>query len=111
MLRFPDGMRDRLKDEAAKHKRSLNAEIIARLEATLVGDVMFPEGVNPLEEYTKEVTQAATRAATDAALIFIKAALSGNDIEAALKAMSDDHLNALGDSVAADEAKTKKPKG
>lgn len=35
MLRFPDGMRDRLKELAAENKRSLNAEIIARLETTL----------------------------------------------------------------------------
>ncbi len=33
-LRLPDGMRDRLKDEAQKNKRSMNAEIIARLEAS-----------------------------------------------------------------------------
>lgn len=32
MLRMPDGMRDRLKREAADNNRSLNAEIVARLE-------------------------------------------------------------------------------
>ncbi|MUO27425.1 MULTISPECIES: Arc family DNA-binding protein [Rhizobium/Agrobacterium group] len=32
VLRFPDGLRDRLKDEAARNNRSLNAEIIHRLE-------------------------------------------------------------------------------
>lgn len=31
IVRFPDGMRDRLKEAAAENKRSLNAEIIARL--------------------------------------------------------------------------------
>lgn len=35
MVRFPDGMRDRLKEEAAKNKRSLNAEIVARLAESL----------------------------------------------------------------------------
>ena len=35
MLRLPDGMRDRLKSEAERNKRSLNAEIIQRLEFTL----------------------------------------------------------------------------
>lgn len=35
VLRFPDGMRDRLKDEAAKNGRSLNAEIIQRLSESL----------------------------------------------------------------------------
>lgn len=38
MLRFPDGMRERLKDEAAKNKRSLNAEIIARLEDSFLSE-------------------------------------------------------------------------
>lgn len=37
IVRFPDGMRDRLKDEAAKNGRSLNAEIIHRLEGSLLG--------------------------------------------------------------------------
>lgn len=35
MLRLPDGMRDRLKDEARKSGRSLNAEIIHRLANSL----------------------------------------------------------------------------
>lgn len=36
MLRLPNGMRDRLKAEAEKNRRSLSAEIVARLEASLV---------------------------------------------------------------------------
>ncbi len=36
IVRFPDGMRDMLKQLAAENKRSLNAEIIARLEQTLI---------------------------------------------------------------------------
>ena len=35
MLRLPDGMRERLKMAAAENNRSLNAEIISRLELTL----------------------------------------------------------------------------
>lgn len=35
MLRFPDGMREQLKDIAASNGRSLNAEIIHRLQTTL----------------------------------------------------------------------------
>jgi plasmid stability protein len=31
MVRFPQGMRDQLKDAAAKHGRSMNAEIVHRL--------------------------------------------------------------------------------
>ena len=33
IVRFPDGMRDQLKEAAKENNRSLNAEIIARLEA------------------------------------------------------------------------------
>ncbi|MGV6875949.1 Arc family DNA-binding protein [Pseudochelatococcus sp. B33] len=36
-LRFPDGMREQLKAEAAKNGRSLNAEIIDRLSKSLEG--------------------------------------------------------------------------
>lgn len=35
MLRLPDGMRERLKDEAAKNGRSMNAEIVHHLEEAL----------------------------------------------------------------------------
>ncbi|WP_091946892.1 Arc family DNA-binding protein [Methylorubrum salsuginis] len=34
MLRMPDGLRDRLKAEAESNNRSMNAEIIARIEAS-----------------------------------------------------------------------------
>lgn len=34
MLRLPDGMRDALKASAEENKRSMNAEIVARLEAS-----------------------------------------------------------------------------
>lgn len=34
MLRLPDGMRDRIKTAAAKNNRSMNAEIVARIEAS-----------------------------------------------------------------------------
>lgn len=35
ILRMPDGMRDKLKAEAEHNKRSLNAEIVGRLELSL----------------------------------------------------------------------------
>lgn len=34
MLRLPDGMRDRIAQEAAANSRSMNAEIVARLEGS-----------------------------------------------------------------------------
>lgn len=33
-LRFPDGMRAKLKDAAAQNNRSMNSEIISRIEAS-----------------------------------------------------------------------------
>ena len=36
-LRLPDGMRDRIAIEAKRNNRSMNAEITARLEASLSG--------------------------------------------------------------------------
>jgi len=45
IVRFPEGMRDHLKAEAEKNKRSLNAEIIARLEFTV--------GLDDLDNRTK----------------------------------------------------------
>lgn len=35
VVRFPDGMRDRIAEEAKKNNRSMNAEIVARLERSL----------------------------------------------------------------------------
>lgn len=34
VVRFPDGMRDRIRDAAEQNGRSMNAEIIARLEGS-----------------------------------------------------------------------------
>lgn len=71
MIRFPDGMRDQLKEAARKHGRTLNAEIIARVAYTLGSgvhyepmdgerfDEMFQTGPIPppanLEDYSPQV--------------------------------------------------------
>lgn len=39
IVRLPDGMRDLLKDEAAKNGRSMNAEIVARLTRSITLDL------------------------------------------------------------------------
>lgn len=61
-LRFPDGMREELKILAAQNGRSLNAEIIQRLERTLTSDVLnkvIPDNVidkqNIQDEHDKEI--------------------------------------------------------
>lgn len=51
IVRFPDGMRDRIRDEAAKNNRSMNAEIIARLEASFTDS---PRQHHKLTEEEKE---------------------------------------------------------
>ncbi len=50
MLRFPDGMRERLKTLAKDNNRTLNAEIIARLEASLDAPVVLTQGPGILDE-------------------------------------------------------------
>lgn len=40
MLRLPNGMRDQLKEQASRNKRSLNAEIVGRLERSLAADAL-----------------------------------------------------------------------
>ncbi len=41
IIRFPNGMRDRIKEAADANNRSMNAEIVARLESSFL---MSPEG-------------------------------------------------------------------
>lgn len=50
LLRMPDGMRDRLKAEAEANKRSMNAEIVARLEASLSEDFVTKTSAKKGEE-------------------------------------------------------------
>lgn len=52
MLRLPDGMRERLKDEASRNGRSMNSEIVSRLEMTLNGgeDPDIPHALRLLSE-------------------------------------------------------------
>lgn len=67
IVRFPDGMRDELKELAAKNGRSLNAEIIVRLRESI--DIDGPSGFGPKSGYpvympddlTDKVAAAATR--------------------------------------------------
>ncbi|MCJ8337559.1 MAG: Arc family DNA-binding protein [Pseudomonadales bacterium] len=49
MLRFPDGMRERVKAEAARRGRSMNAEIINRLELSLVNDAYNEETLTAVQ--------------------------------------------------------------
>lgn len=50
MMRFPDGMRELVKERAARNRRSMNSEIIYLLECALKGEMAAgasPEKANP----------------------------------------------------------------
>lgn len=46
VVRFPDGMRDRIKAAAEANNRSMNAEIVNRLEASLDAELPKAQHVN-----------------------------------------------------------------
>ena len=47
VVRLPQGMRDRIADVAKQHHRSMNSEIIARLEHSLLDLPTLPEQNQP----------------------------------------------------------------
>lgn len=61
MLRMPEGMRDRLKAEAEANNRSMNAEIVARLQQT------FDRG-RPDINFQKEVEKILSKVAAEVAI-------------------------------------------
>lgn len=67
IVRFPAGMRDRIRDEADRNSRSMNAEIIHRLETTLEMDAYDPsENVGEdqvIVRLTPELAEAISKAA------------------------------------------------
>ncbi|EAQ35768.1 hypothetical protein NB311A_05108 [Nitrobacter sp. Nb-311A] len=57
IVRFPEGMRDALKAEAEQNGRSLNAEIVARLEYTFE-EVLNALGIQALATRMQATTEA-----------------------------------------------------
>lgn len=57
VLRFPAGMRDRIKAAAEENGRSMNAEIIARLEASLEPGADKDEQIEWLHDYLESQAQ------------------------------------------------------
>jgi hypothetical protein len=49
IVRFPEGMRARIAESAKANKRSMNAEIIARLEASFLSDKTMEVAENALK--------------------------------------------------------------
>lgn len=85
VVRFPDGMRDRIAEVAKANNRSMNAEIVSRLQASL--EINQSSGAN-LERSLKNVRN-----------------LSAHGVEIPAKAV-EDLLRALDDSRKAVEAFT-----
>lgn len=54
MLRFPDGMRDKIAAAAKENNRSMNAEIIARLEGSFVESASPDRFLAMFEEYKQK---------------------------------------------------------
>ncbi|MBA6418948.1 Arc family DNA-binding protein [Pseudomonas neustonica] len=54
VVRLPEGMRDRIADVAKQHHRSMNSEIIARLEHSLLDLPILPEQTQPSRQALNE---------------------------------------------------------
>ncbi len=50
MLRMPEGMRDRLKAAAEENNRSMNAEIVSRLQQSLDGNLSNAQAQSEIEK-------------------------------------------------------------
>lgn len=103
VLRLPNGMRDRIKAAAEANNRSMNAEIVARLEATLDG-----KAEKKLLEFA--VQAATTQARYDVIdesfqlTVGILAEASGNDkrtrelLAQAIRAQGDKDISQLSET-------------
>lgn len=60
MLRFPDGLRDVIKEKAERSGRSMNAEIVARLEQSLTAPLGIPDSLfERIENYAARYERTA----------------------------------------------------
>lgn len=61
MVRFPDGMRERIKEEAARNGRSMNAEIIHHLQQSLeTSKLRLQPGIPVSRERMDAIVKAAS---------------------------------------------------
>ena len=54
VIRFPDGMRDKIAETAKANNRSMNAEIVARLQSSFEGAAVFPFAIDQAIEHEQE---------------------------------------------------------
>ena len=57
MLRMPDGLRARIKEQAEVRGRSMNTEIVVRLEESLRGGGISDEAQETIQQLQKEVSR------------------------------------------------------
>ncbi len=55
LLRMPEGLRDQIKEAADRNGRSMNAEIIARIENAPVAEDAFKRAVERMEEFSEDL--------------------------------------------------------
>lgn len=80
IVRFPEGMRDRIAEEAARSNRSMNAEIVSRLEASFNAEAdrtKLEEQFAKLQEQHKDLLAEYT--------LFLEA---DKELESILKALA-----------------------
>ena len=59
-LRLPEELRDKIKESASTHNRSMNADIVARLEDSFAGVTNINEFNEKLQEMTGELIALST---------------------------------------------------
>ena len=61
VVRLPDGMRDQINEVAAKNHRSMNSEIIKRMERTLLEDATGILNVDLMEQLSNRCKELEAR--------------------------------------------------
>lgn len=61
IVRFPEGMRERLKQAAADNNRSMNSEIIARLETSFGMEMPLVQGAVNTAQLVKALAEALSQ--------------------------------------------------
>ncbi|RBO89670.1 Arc family DNA-binding protein [Pseudochrobactrum asaccharolyticum] len=73
IVRLPDGMRDRIREAAENNNRSMNAEIVSRLEASFGMDIPLVQGtVNTVQGFQAIAQQLVTLTQNPQFQAFIK---------------------------------------
>lgn len=65
VVRLPDGMRQKIADVAKNYHRSMNSEIVSRLEQSLHTELLFGVSADDAEENSEETCENQDQIATD----------------------------------------------